>query len=1138
MSALLVHPCAQVALGLATTEVNKSVHLYTVFHCADRCGIEFGVDYYPRSNCSDGKVDPDSHEYCDDGNTVSGDGCSSRCLIEVGYTCTAAANGTSVCRMCADDCATLHRDVCSVPGGQCGGCADGYGLLPATDGGGGGTQGALSYDGVCGKIYRVFYAAVDMDEIVEEPVCTHVYIGTVLEPDDYPYPQRYIDLVNSALPDRDRTPPTGLCNLRRAVETGPVGDDVACVAEVLTDHSFDVRMDLTGHIVVFSEPREGHRMPVIQSSGSQVFDVFASSTFLLYHVVIRGAAHSQGGAVRTYGGTVHLLDVVLDESLEIQNLDNREIEFACEGDLILNGGRIMLEDVVVSNNNFHLLESYAFCLKSAHVAILSYGDFVLRNVTFESNYVIGNLVHLAGASGTMTDVTLRNNFAETGSLFVADVPLTVAGLTTVNNTGAMGALFSLSGMADVAIENFEISETRAMDKNGIIYNLSLVTIRSGRIRDSHLIGPSALIVNGASLQMENVNISRTSGTFLDTSVRTTLSDCHVSNTSSYPTYSAIRNEGALVIDGSKFIEATDSVTPYIETTEPVIVRDSDIPATNSTFIATCDTEISGPFYWETKTCGTQALCAPWEPSGVHCSCRDGDVGNPTTLCGSVATLYVLPQTSIDAFRTKAENVDPDPTSTRVLAAGFGAVMWSVDVSTLPTWLALSPSSGTFASEGLCADEPIDMEISFLLEHITGDAPLQHAVVVINATAYYSSAGGGVSAIDQLGASSVGETFLVAEQVVFLDFMLEVEVVPSPLHSRAMIHSVCLNEDSDNFCEVDAEKSVAVAIDVRDAAGYSLGVGGHTPEIRVQRLSDCIASLGGESVSLVTFALADYANGSFRLTFDAPTTHFCVHVRVVSEDVQESPLLFHVRCPSGDHYDDAANECVRDSISIPRPLIALGLLCTFVLALVTIRIVRGTRLKMRTDWMEKEAAKTLLAMFINLADIGTDLSAYLAIQRVESVESYIPAYFAVLCVGCLASAYAIISGVLFLRSIMKDSSRYVTSTSRPTRRLQSTVLVSGVAGVSKLVCEDDAVLVLKRLCREYRGDLHSLMLLVVEDIPMQVFNVIFLETSGSVPFAVVISMQVTSILIGVKLTKLFSVWKNRKIINRIRLKTGL
>jgi fibro-slime domain-containing protein len=48
------------------------------------------------STCGDGILLKSAGEQCDDGNTVNGDGCSSTCQIEPGYTCTQPALGASL----------------------------------------------------------------------------------------------------------------------------------------------------------------------------------------------------------------------------------------------------------------------------------------------------------------------------------------------------------------------------------------------------------------------------------------------------------------------------------------------------------------------------------------------------------------------------------------------------------------------------------------------------------------------------------------------------------------------------------------------------------------------------------------------------------------------------------------------------------------------------------------------------------------------------------------------------------------------------------------------------------------------------------------------------------------------------------
>ena len=52
--------------------------------------------------CGDGKVMPfiPSPTYCDDGGTTSGDGCSSSCTVEPGWSCS--RGGTTTASTCSD----------------------------------------------------------------------------------------------------------------------------------------------------------------------------------------------------------------------------------------------------------------------------------------------------------------------------------------------------------------------------------------------------------------------------------------------------------------------------------------------------------------------------------------------------------------------------------------------------------------------------------------------------------------------------------------------------------------------------------------------------------------------------------------------------------------------------------------------------------------------------------------------------------------------------------------------------------------------------------------------------------------------------------------------------------------------------
>ncbi len=87
------------------------------FTCACNPGyIGDGVTCTP--DCGDGQIL--GGEECDDGNTGDGDGCSSSCIVEAGFTCTGQP---SVCVMaCVDDRDCARQDVChagTCPAGTC-----------------------------------------------------------------------------------------------------------------------------------------------------------------------------------------------------------------------------------------------------------------------------------------------------------------------------------------------------------------------------------------------------------------------------------------------------------------------------------------------------------------------------------------------------------------------------------------------------------------------------------------------------------------------------------------------------------------------------------------------------------------------------------------------------------------------------------------------------------------------------------------------------------------------------------------------------------------------------------------------------------------------------------------------------------
>ncbi len=73
------------------------------FHdkCTTSGGMYYNICIGTPNICGDGHVF--NQETCDDGNTVSGDGCNSTCLVEAGYSCTGDVNTPSTCStVCGD----------------------------------------------------------------------------------------------------------------------------------------------------------------------------------------------------------------------------------------------------------------------------------------------------------------------------------------------------------------------------------------------------------------------------------------------------------------------------------------------------------------------------------------------------------------------------------------------------------------------------------------------------------------------------------------------------------------------------------------------------------------------------------------------------------------------------------------------------------------------------------------------------------------------------------------------------------------------------------------------------------------------------------------------------------------------------
>jgi cysteine-rich repeat protein len=83
--------------------------------CSSSCAVEAGYQCVGEPSvctplCGDGLIR--GSETCDDGNTASGDGCSSNCAVEAGYECVGEPSVCTLIALCAD--VAVDKQVCSV----------------------------------------------------------------------------------------------------------------------------------------------------------------------------------------------------------------------------------------------------------------------------------------------------------------------------------------------------------------------------------------------------------------------------------------------------------------------------------------------------------------------------------------------------------------------------------------------------------------------------------------------------------------------------------------------------------------------------------------------------------------------------------------------------------------------------------------------------------------------------------------------------------------------------------------------------------------------------------------------------------------------------------------------------------------
>eukprot|EP00736_Rhodelphis_marinus_P008939 Rmarinus@m.14548 len=1102
---LLQHPCYDAGLQrlMGVEDDDIAPYFYLFIQTYTECGVN-AADGKFAEGCGDGALV--GWEHCDDGNDEGEDGCF-ECFVEDGFSCSERANETSVCRVCAEMCTELHRDVCREDYGACGPCVDGYEEL----------------NGDCGVRLQVVYTAVDTPYLAADTEahwsCNFTSVGSVVETREIPTSAIYLNLVREEMGLR-AAPPEGRCSLRAALSMHNT-QGVVVVAELFHDvvkaENIDLGLyDTWSFVVVFSEENNASK---VTSTGEFLFDVFAGSTLLVYNVDFVDIRGHSGGLIRSYASVCVLEHVSIinattfDITPDIIPAENAGIyTYSCEGLTIAAYGTLILHNVNIIGSDMFPMTLQSACVSYYPHQIVNFGRTDFINVTILDN-VASNFLTSHGML-TFENVELTGNTAygvhTSGALVKASIGFEMSNVTFRNNEAA-GAVLDLD--APTTMQNVTIADNHVTGTDSHIRVSLTASIVNSTIQGNTRAYPdgSVMAIRGtflaadvAFLEHESVRV------VVDNSADATFIRC------TFAEYQqAIENLGSLQIHESTFLDDSHG----IQSGDPILMYDSFYPlAETEEWIATCSSVVKEDSGQYLPPCGLNAACHDWtsedDLDGINCGCGSYTIGDSLVLCANLSLLHVLPEPDVTAYATKSRANQVVTRDRWLLAEGIGQLDWEV-VSALPPWLSITPGlTGSFTSDGVCPDNMEEIWFNFHLGHVHRGDNLETVVVFRNFASY-----------DGIFVDNAEYN----DDDVAVHVLAHVEVIPSSNTSWVFYDWPCTNDS--NPCVVAAGREVSSTIILRDADDYGLGVGGDTFTVE--------SSVDG----LLTFSSHDHETGRYTLWFEVPSSgykenrDFGVRIRLYGNEIQGSPLLFRMECEGDEEWDDGEKKCALD-LGIPKTLIAVTMLSIFVVGVFVIRFLKGRALSVQVAALQQEATTILFWCLLDLIDLGTDIGCGVSVYMKESLSAYVPFYFATLTIVIIASGYGFYLRFKVLSQVLRNTFK-LRRTSHNGRKLPHPLSVSGITGMTRLEYESDVVLALERIRRDLKSKLYTLAMLFVEDIPMLVLStiVIMVSSESDQSVIVLISLQSTCIMVGIKLTKITGIWRLLKLSERLYAKLG-
>eukprot|EP00736_Rhodelphis_marinus_P005328 Rmarinus@m.29951 len=811
-----------------------------------------------------------------------------------------------------------------------------------------------------------------------------------------------------------RTLGVGQCTLRRALELAQNANITETVFIDLAVEKYTLTSSLPNvvrHTIIASSLEEKTVISGNHTTGILIVAFAASVT--LNNLVLRDGRSTVGPALVNMG-SVQLLDVdfIGNGFPDV----GEEGEFICQGTAVWSVGILVGQRVSFTQHS--LLQRPSTCMASAWhpYVVVSSGWFALHNTTASDNEVWGTIIATSSRVRTSilsSFVCERNSSPTAAACVVNEGLLSVSQSRFVDNAGSRAGSIANAGVSVVRFSYFE--DNTGSEGAGAVLNAGALSVSSSSFIGNHVLdvvsseGWGGAILSSAWIEVDhcvfNGNFGGTRGGAMYAGGLTEVSNTTFTNNSAF-FGGGLFNMGEMTLNQVSFannvgvLSGNDILSPF-----QLVVRDSVIPFSADLDVAACADKVDSS---SGTPCGYNAVCSDLTGDstilqGVHCACRDGDEGDPLVSCRHAPDLFVLPFTPLTTVVVKTDIT----ASTFVEKESFvlvfdgsveagSVVEWSVNTTTMPKWMRLSPMSGSFENDlaGCTVTENNTISVYFTADGMV--AGLYEAVVRIDHS--------GVSGFLEVEVYMVVQTSAVPEH----SWLYYVQADNSLLRADQITSPISVPRFS----------TVEIVLEQFDVQGLQLRTADH--------VFGAIILVYSDHCNNATIVNRQFlGNASVLLTVDVPDCDFTFAVYFDSmEAPAQFPIDFHIDCEYRTPDDLACTTPASDPLLLS-PTLMLGFVGAGVvvlgLAVLSLRKKTSTIQLFLDQWV-KEATLVIMGIFGELLDLLSDIVSFFAIYEDEQLEKYFYPYAVCVGLACVVSSVSISLSVYVVYGIFVSEAR--------------------------------------------------------------------------------------------------------------------